>query len=253
MSGMEFGAVCDVSVLADRASFERARQLVDNGELYLPSTTYSWLARDRLISVRGKAICYSLVSQFVRDRKLLVVYLPELLDELSRRLMFQVEREVPLTDLRACMLAAHLQLPLLTFEDELLERLHEYIGTRTLWVLDSHADRLALREVLELYRELATDVGSYLSHRLRNGEALEGLVEELRKQRGEGMRAVTAAARKLGQARTNPGELIFRYVAWDLTPLLCEYLEQHVVQPEVVRELCERALLLVAGPKEYQD
>lgn len=253
MSGGEFGAVCDVSVLADRASFERARQLVDGGELYLPSATYSWLARDRLISVRGKAIGYSLVSQFVRDRELLVVYLPELLDELSRRLLFRVEREVPLTDLRAYMLAAHLQLPLLTLEDEPLKRLNEHIGARILWLLDSHVDRLAFREVLELYRELATDVGSYLSQRLKNGEVLECLVEELRRQRGEGMRAVTAAARKLGQARANPGELSFRYVAWGLTPLLREYLEQHVVQPEVVRELCERALLLVASPKEYRD
>lgn len=250
-SGREFGAVCDVSVLADRASFERARQLVDGGELYLPSATYSWLARDRLISVRGKAIGYSLVSQFVRDRELLVVYLPELLDELSRRLLFQVEREVPLTDLRAYMLAAHLQLPLLTFEDEPLKRLHEHIGARMLWVLDSHVDRLAFREVLELYRELATDVGSYLSQHLNNGEGLEGLVEELRRKRGDGLKAVTAAARKLGQARANPGELSLRYVTWDLTPLLCEYLEQHVIQPEVVRELCERALLLVASPKEY--
>jgi len=248
-SGREFGAVCDVSVLADRASFERARQLVDGGELYLPSATYSWLARDRLISVRGKAIGYSLVSQFVRDRELLVVYLPELLDELSRRLLFQVEREVPLTDLRAYMLAAHLQLPLLTFEDEPLKRLHEHIGARMLWVLDSHVDRLAFRELLELYRELATDVGSYLSQHLNNGEVLEGLVEELRRKRGDSLRAVTAAARKLGQARANPGELSLRYVTWDLTPLLCEYLEQHVVHPEVVRELCERALLLVAGPK----
>jgi len=28
-----------------------------------------------------------------------------------------------------------------------------------------------------------------------------------------------------------------------------EYVQQHVLQPEVVRELCERTLLLVASPK----
>ncbi len=249
MSVREFGAVCDVSVLGDRASFERARQLVDGGELYLPSATYSWLARDKLISVRGRAIGYSLVSQFVRDGELLVVYLPELLDELSRRLLFGVEREVPLTDLRASMLAAHLRLPLLTFGEELVERLQEHVGARTLWRLDAHADGLALREALELYRELAADVGGYIGKYLKNGGTFEGLVGEIRRQRGDDMRAVTAAVQKLGQARANPGELSLKYVAWDLTPILREYLEQHVVQPEVVRELCERALLLVASPK----
>ena len=249
MSVRGLGAVCDVSVLGDRASFERARQLVDGGDLYLPSATYNWLARDKLISVRGKAIGYSLVSQFVRDGELLVVYLPELLDELSRRLLFQVEREVPLTDLRACMLAAHLQLPFLTFDDEPLRRLQEHVEARAFWVLDFHADESALREAIQLYRGLVTDVGSYLSRRLNNGEGLEGLVEELRKNRLDSLRVVTAEIRKLGQAQANPGELSMMYTTWNLTPLLREYLEQHVVQPEVVRELCERALLLVAGPK----
>jgi hypothetical protein len=248
MSIREFGAVCDVSVLGDRASFEQAQRLLDGGELYLPSATYSWLARDKLISVRGKTIGYSLVSQFVRDRKLLVVYLPELLDELSRHLLFGVQREVPLTDLRASMLAAHLRLPLLTFDEGVVERLREHVGARTLWRLDAHSDWLALREALELYHELASDVGSYLYKNLGDGCAFDGLVGELRKQRGDSLRSVTAVVRKLSQARTNPGELSLRYVGWDLTPLLREYLEQHVLQPEIVRELCERALLLVASP-----
>ena len=205
--------------------------------------------RDKLIAVRGKALGYSLVSQFVRDRKLVVVYLPELLDELSRRLLFGVEREVPLTDLRALMLAAHLRLPLLTFDEGVVERLRNHVGARTLLQLDAHADWLALREALELYRELASDVGSYLHKNLNDGHAFEGLVDELRKQRGDSLRGVTAAMLKLSQTSTNPGGLSFKYVTWDLTPLMHEYLEQHVLQPEVVRELCEQALLLVASPK----
>jgi len=249
MNVREFGAVCDVSVLGDRKSFERAQRLLDGGELYLPSATYAWLARDKLISVRGKALGYSLVSQFVRDRKLLIVYLPELLDELSRRLLFGVEREVPLTDLRALMLAAHLRLSLLTFDEGVVERLREHVGARILWQLDVHADWLAMREVLEIYCELASDVGSYLYKNLNGGHAFEGLVDELRSLRGDSLRAATTAVRKLSRARTNPGELNFKYVTWNLTPLLREYLEQHVLQPEVVHELCEQALLLVANPK----
>ncbi len=249
MTARGFGAICDVSVLVDRASFERAQQLLDGGELYLPAATYSWLARDKLIAVRGRTLGYSLVSQFVRDRELLVVYLPELLDELSRRLLFEVERNVPLTDMRALMLAAHIRLPLLTFDEGVVERLREHVGARTLWQLDAHSDWSALREALELYRELAGDVGSYIYKNLNDGHAFEGLVDELRKQRGDSLRATTTAVRKLSQACANPGGLSFRYVTWDLTPLLREYLGQHVLQPEVVRELCERALLLVANPR----
>ena len=189
------------------------------------------------------------MSQFVRDRKLLVVYLPELLDELSRRLLFEVQREVPLTDLRALMLAAHLRLPLLTFDEGVVERLREHVGARILWQLNAHSDWLALREALELYRELASDVGNYLCKNLNDGRTSENLIDELRSWRGDSLRAVTTAVRKLSQTRTNPGELNFRYITWDLTPILREYLKQHVLQPEVVRELCERALLLVASPK----
>lgn len=250
MSVETIGAVCDVSVLNDRASFERAKQLVGGGDLYLPSATYSWLARDKLISVRGKAVSYSLVSQFVRDRELLVVYLPELLDELSRRLLFHVEREVPLTDLRAIMLAAHLQLPFLTFEDEPIRRLQEHVGARMFWAFDLHADETALCEAINLYRELVTDVGDYLNKCLNNGEEYEHAVQEIRKNRWGDLKARTLEIRKLGRARANPGELSMVYTTWDLMPLLREYIEQHVVQPEIVRKLCERSMLLVAGPKK---
>jgi hypothetical protein len=245
----EFGAVCDASVLVDRESFERAQHLFDGGSLHLPSSTYSWLARDKLIGVRGKVIGYSLVSQFVRDGKLLVTFLPELYDEISRRLLFDVEREVPLTDLRASLLATHLKLPLLTFDDGLLERMRQHIGAHLLWQLDAHADWLAMREALELYRELASDVGSYLHSNIEGAETFENLSSELRRCRGENLQAVTEAMRRLSQARTNPGALSFKYIALDLMSVVRGYVEQHVLQPEVVRELCERTLLLVASPK----
>jgi len=245
---VEFGAVCDVSVLVDRANFELAQELVDGGALYIPSATYGWLARDKFISVRGRAIGYSLVNQFVRDRDLLVIYLPELLDELSRRLLFGVEREMPLTDLRALMLATHLQLPLLTFGEEFTERLQEHVGARGVWKIDTHADRGSLQTALKLYEELAADLGSYLSRHLSNGAEFEGLVEEIRRLRMDSLKTAAASVRKLAHVRTNPGKLDLTYVAWNIMPMLREYLEQHVVQPEVIHELCKRALLLIASP-----
>jgi hypothetical protein len=249
MGVRDFGAVCDVSVLVNRTNVERTQRLLDGGELYLPSATYSWLARDKLISVRGKAMGYSLISQFVRDRGLLVVYLPELYEELARRLLFEVERQVPLTDLRAAMLAAHMQLPLFAFDDEFVGRLQEHIRARVIWQLDAHADWLAMREAFELYRELSSDIGGYLNQRLDEDDAIQNAVEELRRCRGDNLQATTAAVRKLSQAKPNPGTLNFKYLTWDLMPVVREYVQQHVLQPEVVRELCERMLLLVASPK----
>jgi len=246
--GVEFGAVCDVSALVDRNNFELAQELVDGGALYIPSATYGWLTRDKLISVRGRAVGYSLVNQFVRDRELLVVYLPELLDELSRRLLFGVEREMPLTDLRALMLAAHLQLPLLTFGEEFTERLQEHVGARSLWKIEVHADRGSLQTALDLYGNLAADLGSYLGRHLNNGAEFEGLVEEIKRLRMDSLRTAAAAIRKLSHAKTNPGRLNLAYMAWNIMPILHEYQEQHVVQSEVVHGLCKRALLLIASP-----
>jgi len=243
------GAVCDVSVLVGRESFERARELLDGGELCLPSATYSWLARDKLIAVRGKALGYSLVSQFVRDGELLVVYLPELYDEIARRLLFEVEREVPLTDLRAVMMAAHLGLPLLTMDGEVVDDLREHLGARILWQLDSHPDRLAMGEALGLYRELSREFGNCLSQVLYEGNGFGSAIEELRRSGRESVQNVVEATQRLSQARANPGEVSLEYLAWDLTPVVREYLEQHVLQPEVVRGLCGRALLMVASPK----
>jgi len=241
----ELGAVCDVSLLADRGDFEDAWRLLDGGELCLPSATYGWLARDKLISVRDTAACYSLVSQLVRDGELLVVYLPELLDEISRRLLFEIDHKVPLTDIRAIMLAAHLGLPLLTLEEEPVKSLREHVGARTLWHEDIRADRRELEQVVEMYRELTADVGYYLSQRLDKEEVFDGLVEKLGKRENRSQ----PAPKSSNQTREDSCELSFECLAWDLTPILCDYLEQHVLHLDVVQELCERSLLLVASPK----
>lgn len=242
----DLGAVCDVSVLAELASVERAEALLDGGELYLPSATYSWLARDRLISVRRRTVGYSLVSQLVRDRRLIVIYLPELYDELARRLLFAVERQVPLTDLRAAMLAAHLRLPLLAFDGELMDELCEHLDARTVWRLEAHADRPSMGRALELYRELSSCMGEYLDRHLSEGDAFEDALEEIRRGEGDLRVAATGEVRQAGQ---NPGRLSFVCVAWDLTPMLREYAEQHLLQPKVLRELFERTLLLIMIPK----
>jgi hypothetical protein len=235
---MRFGEVCDISVIGDRENFERARQLVGGGELYLPSATYSWLARDRLISVRSRAVSYSLVSQFVRDGQLLVVYLPEVLDELSRRLLFEADHGVPLTDLRALMLSAHLKVPYLSFGEEPLEQLQEHFGAKVLGRFEVTSGWRGFKEALGAYRELTREVGGRVCECINNGGSFDEVVK-----------AWEGKEQKKDASGTANG-LEFMCVAWDLTPILREYLGERVVQPETVQELCERSLLLVASHKQ---
>jgi hypothetical protein len=91
-----------------------------------------------------------------------------------------VFHEVPLTDIRALMLAAHIGLPLPTLGEEPMKSLREHVGARTLWQLDIRADRLALEQGLNMYGELAAEVGYYLSQRLGSEEAFDGLVGAMR-------------------------------------------------------------------------
>ncbi|MEM3453153.1 MAG: hypothetical protein QW835_05965 [Candidatus Hadarchaeum sp.] len=242
----DFGAVCDVSVLINRDSFETAKRIVAAGGLYLPSATYSWLARDKLISVRNLIVGYSLINQFVRDGELIVVYLPELLDEISRRLLYGADREIPLTDLRASMLAAHLKMPILTFSSQFTERLSDHLGARTIWqlnVLPNHGSMLA---AIDLYWELASELGGYLARHQNNGDEFEALVEEIKRLKLDNLRTKTSQISKSRPHQSNSERLNLVYIGLDITTFMREYLEQHIIQPEAARKLYEKSLLLIA-------
>ncbi|KXB09668.1 hypothetical protein AKJ35_00200 [candidate division MSBL1 archaeon SCGC-AAA833F18] len=58
-----------------------------------------------------------------------------------------------------------------------------------------------------------------------------------------------SSTQKISQKQTNPGTLNFRCLAWDIQPSIREYLDQHVLEPRIIRELCERALILTAQPE----
>ncbi|MGQ9788624.1 MAG: hypothetical protein ACUVQM_04910 [Candidatus Hadarchaeaceae archaeon] len=241
-----FGAVCDVSALVNRDRFETAKRFFAGGGLYLPSATYSWLARDKLISVRNLLIGYSLVNQFVRDGDLIVVYLPELLDEISRRLLYRADREIPLTDLRASMLAAHLKMPILALGDQLTERLSEHLGVKTIWQLNVLPNSGMMPAAIDLYWELAKDLGDYLAHHQNNGVEFETLFEEIKRLKLDSLRTKTSQIFKSQPRRSNSLRLKLFYVGLDITAVIREYLEQHIIQPEVVRKLYEKSLLLIA-------
>lgn len=175
----DYGAVCDVSVLVSRDSMNRARELFNGRGFYLPNSTYSWLSHNRFIKVRDQAVGYSLLSQLVRTRQVYPILLPEIYDELARKIMFEVDHNVPLTDLRTAFLSTHLRLPLLTFDEKLIERLSNHIETYRLWNLRAHANWLTIRQTLELYCEFLFGVGERLNERIREKDSFSRIVSEI--------------------------------------------------------------------------
>lgn len=243
----DYGAVCDVSVLVDRRSIKRARSLLDGCGLYIPNSTYSWLARTKLIGVRGKTVSYSLLRRAINSREIYPIHLPDIYDEIARKLMFRVERKVPLTDFRAFLLSAHLQVPLLTFDDGLLSRLAEHIEIRTLWNFQGHGSWQVARDALEFYRGLLFSSGKRFYELIEGGKTFSQITEDASKSEGGDFEATREKVQSIDIKKSNPGILNFRYLMWNILPVIREYLDQHVLRPETIREICERSLLLMAS------
>ncbi|MCS7131885.1 MAG: hypothetical protein NZ934_04070, partial [Hadesarchaea archaeon] len=116
------------------------------------------------------------------------------------------------------------------------------------WRLEAHADWTSMGRALELYRGLSSRMGERLDQRSGEEGAFEDALEEVRGHSVDDL-GVAATTEGVKQAGRNPGRLSFVCVAWDLTPMLREYAEQHLLQRGVLRELFERTLLLIATPK----
>ncbi|MEM2282262.1 MAG: hypothetical protein QXH26_01770 [Candidatus Hadarchaeales archaeon] len=240
------GAVCDVSVLQSPESLEAAKRLVGR-PFYLPSSTYSWLVRERVISVREIVLTHSLVGDFVRRGEVIAVYLPEILDEVARRLLFEAEREIPLTDLRALMLSGHLALPLFGLDPQLLQRVVK-AGSAVVWEFDLHAEQMALKEVLCAYRKLAGEVGQLIYENLGNGFSLERVLAEIKSRRDSNLRSLVFTLEKMTRGKTNPGTLAFKFLLLDMGGPLGDFSKHGTLQPRLLREICEKSLcLLVLG------
>lgn len=242
----QMAAVCDVSVLESSDSMEAAKKLVP-GPFYFPSSTYSWLARERVISVRDVVLTHSLVSRFLREGDVIAAYLPEILDEVARRLLFEVEREVPLTDLRSLLLSSHLHLPLLTLDPKQLRNLLE-TKAEVVWEFELHAERTVLREILSAYKKLLTEVGGLVYELLNNGSSAETIPQKVRAKRNPSMRSLVTSLEELSRGRTNPGRLGFRFLFLDLSGPLRDFMRYRTLQGESLRGVCEKSLCLVVFP-----
>jgi len=243
MSLENLGAVSDVSVLASRENLEFARRSF-GGHLYLPAPTYAWLSRDKLISVRRKAVSYTLVGKYVRDGKIYVVYLPELHDEIARRLLFEADHRVPLTDLRAILLGSHMHLPVLAFDDGLVDVIKGNLPVKELWQVEFQMGWPALINLLRFYRKFQFEVGEHVYRWIENGggncRGESQLGDRGQRKINEVVGGVVSTA--------NNGSFRFRCLMLDFRPIVEEYLREGVLQRNIARELCRLMLSLLATP-----
>ncbi len=248
----DFGAVCDISVLTNQPTLENAQKYFQNSGLYLPTPTYSWLSRSKLIEVRHQAVKHTLVKKQVQKRKIYPTHLPDLYDEISRQIMFDTNHNVALTDLRGLMLAAHLQLPILTFDKQLKERISKEIGIRTIYKIKAHPDWLNLRNILELYREISFGAGKKFHNQLDNEKTFPQTIQKIEKTYKDTVKKTHKTIKENNQKQANPGNLKFHYIAWNILPSLKEYHEQNILPPKTIQQICERTTLLIATPPDLE-
>ena len=240
----KMATVCDVSVLQSPDCLEAAKKIV-KGPFYFPSSTYAWLAREKVISVRDVVLTYSLVNRFVREGDVIVAYLPEILDEVARRLLFEIEREIPLSDLRAVLLSGHLRLPFLTLDLQVLQKLKK--KGEILWEFPLYNNRIVLREVLCAYRNLAEEVGKLVYNSLSNGglSAAE-IIQELKARRNRSVQSLISSLERLQKADC---EVVnFKFLFLDLSGPLRDFLTYHTLRGRNLRDVCEKSLCLAIAP-----
>ncbi len=229
--------VIDICALAGSESFSAAKK-VSHPPFYIPSSTYSWLAREKAISVRNTVISSSFVGALIRKCEVVAVYLPEILDEVSRKLMFCVDREVPLTDWRQLMLAGHLGCPLLTLDPAFKDQLVKSRG-KPLWSIEIQPCSFLIREIQLVYRQLVKEIGEMVYRSLSEG-TVEGDMEQFKEERGENIRALERSLRSVGNGGIE--SLRVDFLCIDMHEIMEEFLNYRLYPKAVIRELCKKTL-----------
>ncbi|KXA92951.1 hypothetical protein AKJ64_01765 [candidate division MSBL1 archaeon SCGC-AAA259E17] len=253
MPTRDFGAVCDTSVLTDRKSFNRAQDLFASSGLYIPSPTYSWLSRSQLIQVRGQTVKYSLLKQLVRERELYPIHLPKIYDEIGRQIMFETNYNVSLTDIRALLLSSHLQIPVITFDDDLINRVSKEIGIKTIHRFEAHSNWLAIRGVLQLYRELSFKSSKRFHEQLEDELDFPKIISIIKKAHRKEIKNTEKSTQRISQGQKDSGVLDLHYLGWNILPCIQEYHDQAIVRPSITQQICERAILLIAKPAKHEN
>ncbi len=242
-----------MSALTDRTSLEKAKKLFPNSGLYIPSSTYSWLSRSKLIEVRKESVKHSLISKLVRKGDVYPAHLPDIYDELSRQIMFRVEHNVALTDLRGLMLSAHLKLPILILNDKLINRISEGIGINKIESIEARSSWLTIRDILELYRELIYRTGKKFQDCLKNGASFSDSTDDVRNCCKSSIENTVKSVTEYSEDKKNSDTIKFHYFTWNILPDIHEYFEQNILEKETIRNICEKCVLLIAEPIPETD
>ncbi|MEM2890483.1 MAG: hypothetical protein QW358_04000, partial [Candidatus Hadarchaeum sp.] len=113
-----------------------------------------------------------------------------------------------------------------------------------------HPSSGSMLAAIDLYQELASDLGGYLARHQNNGTEFETLVEEIKRLKLDNLRTKTSQISKSRPHQSNSGRLNLAYLGLDIITFMREYLEQHIIQPETTRKLYEKSLLLIACPED---
>jgi len=248
----DFGAVCDISTLTDQKSLEKAHNYFKNSGLYLPSPTYSWLSRSKLIEVRNLPVKYSLIHKEVQKRKIYPIHFPEIYDELSRQILFDIDHNVPLTDLRSLILSAHLQIPLLTFDPEMLERISKEVGIVTIKEIEVSSHWKNLKEILRLYRKILKNAGQKFHKDLENEKSFPQTTERIKSSKNEEINDSIDKINRISKKQEDRKRIKFHFLTWDILPSLKEYYTQKILPSPLIEKICERTALLIASPENFE-
>lgn len=239
----DLGVTCDVSALTDRDTLDRTQDFFNSSGLYIPNSTYSWLKRSKFIEVRKQAVKYSLISELVRNRRIFPTHLPGIYDEISRKIMFETEHNVALTDLRGLLLSTHLQLPILTFDKELVKRISKEIGVHRIHEIETTTDWLSISKVLELYRDISFDSGKQFFGEIENNTPFPKVTRKIQDSYDGEFTKIKSS----DEPTKNPAKTLkFTFLIWNIFPFIQEYHSQKIIQSETARQICERCVLLVA-------
>ncbi|MFP4005475.1 MAG: hypothetical protein ACLFUR_02005 [Candidatus Hadarchaeia archaeon] len=238
------GAICDVSALKNRNTLNRTLAFFNNSGLYIPNSTYSWLRRSKFIEVRNQAVRYSLIQELVRNRRIFPTHLPGIYDELSRKVMFETDHGMALTDLRALMLSTHLKLPILTYDEELMKKISRTIGIRRINQIKTSTDWLSISRILEAYRTLSFDAGKKFYQAIDENNPFPKIKKKISS-------SIDSKLTEISDSTENSSEdssetLKFKYFIWNIFPFIREYHRQRILEPETTRQICERCALLIA-------
>ncbi|KXA95210.1 hypothetical protein AKJ65_02320 [candidate division MSBL1 archaeon SCGC-AAA259E19] len=165
----------------------------------------------------------------VRERELYPIHLPKIYDEIGRQIMFETNHNVSLADIRALLLSSHLQIPVITFDDDLINRVSKEIGIKTIHRFEAHSNWLAIRGVLQLYRELSFKSSKRFHEQLEDELDFPKIISIIKKAHRKEIKNTEKSTQRISQGQKDSGVLDLHYLGWNILPCIQEYQQSGTV------------------------